>query len=50
MSSIVSKIKTSKQHVKTKETVTIQVYAYSAREEAKGYYLAFRLNSPKLKT
>lgn len=47
---VVSKLKTSKQTVKTGEAITIQVYAYSVKPETGGYYLPFRLNAPKLET
>lgn len=46
---IISKLKTSKQHVKTGEQITIQVCAYSIKTETGGYYLKFRLGAPKLR-
>lgn len=47
---VVAKLQTSKQSVKTNEKITIKVYAYSIKSETGGYYLAFRLKAPKLKT
>lgn len=47
---VVSKLQTSKQSVKTNEKITIKVYAYSIKPETGGYYLAFRLKAPKVKT